>query len=98
MFVLGFTFRTRIELKEYCYVTIIRQLYSMKSRSRATLNTDNERYEYKYDLFLVNKYHHNKYKIKSYNKIEDAKKQAEEISTLLYFDIVKFDPVRTRKK
>jgi len=98
MFVLGFTFRTKIELKNYCYVTLIRQLYSMRSRSRATLNLDNERHEYKYDLFLVNKYHHNKYKIKSYNKIEDAQRQAEEISSLLHFDIVKFDPVRTRKK
>lgn len=98
MLILGFTFKTKKALKDYCYITILRQLYSIKSRSRATLNLDTERSEYKYDLFLINKQHHNKYKIKTYNKIEDAKKQAEEISNLLHFDIVKFDPVRTRKK
>jgi hypothetical protein len=98
LLILGFTFKTKKNLNDYYYITIIRQLYSMRSRSKATLNLDNETREYKYDLILVNKNHHNKYKIKTYSKIEDAKKQAEKISSLIHFDIVKFSPIRTRKK
>lgn len=96
--VLGFTFKTEKSLNDYCHITILGQLYSLRSRSRATLNLDNERSEYKYDLFLINRYHHNKYKIKTYSKIEDATRQAQEISEILHVDIVKFDPVRTRKR
>ena len=94
---LGFTIKNQKHLNDFCYVTIIGQLYSMKSRSRATLDLGNQRSDYKYDLFLINKFHHNKYKIKTYNKMEDAKKEAENISILLGYDIVSFNPVRTRK-
>lgn len=98
LFIIGFKVKKKKDLNNYCYVTILRQLYSMRSRSRATFNLDNVRSEYKYDLFLINKHHHNKYKIKSYRNLEQAKKQAQEISNLLNFEIVNFNPVRTRKK
>lgn len=94
--VLGLTFKTKINLANYCYITILRQLYSLKSRSRATLNFDNKTYAFKYDVILINKHHHNKYKIKSLNNIEQANELASSLSDYLNFEIVKFNPKRRK--
>lgn len=96
--VLGFKILVQKTLTDFCFITIIGQLYSLRSRSRATLELDNQRIDYKYDLFLINEFHHNKYKIKTFSKLEYAEKCAKEISSLLSYDIVKFNPVRTRRK
>jgi hypothetical protein len=96
--VLGFAFKTEFNLNNHCYITILRQLYSLNSRSRATLNLDNKTFGYKYDVILVNKQHHNKYKVKSFNKVEQANEFASTLNNYLNFEIVKFNPSRTRRK
>ncbi len=92
----GYVFRTKKNLNDFCYIIIIRQLYSITSRS--TVNLDLKSRFGKYDVLLTNKPHHYKQKIKSFDNIEDAKSEARIRSDFLNFEIVKFDPVRTRNK
>ena len=92
---LGYTFRTKKDLNSFCYVSIIKQLYSVTSRTLIRQDITSE--FGKYDLLLLNKPHHYKQKIGSFDNYEDAKKEAIKLSQYLGFDIVKFDPVRTRK-
>lgn len=93
---LGLKSNNIVSLEKYCYVTILNQLYSQTSSSKYTpVYTSHFG---KYDVVLLNQPHHLKLKIGSYDNLEDAQKTAKELSELLKFEIVKFNPVRTRRR
>jgi hypothetical protein len=92
----GFKFKSQKDLSRFKYVTILRQLYSV--RSRTAYSPDVKSTFYKFDVLLLNNSHLYKQKITTFKKEADANILAKELSDYLSFEIVKFNPRRTNKR
>ncbi|HKC67094.1 MAG TPA: hypothetical protein VKG26_02610 [Bacteroidia bacterium] len=92
--VLGIKTGKEIPLSNFKFITIINQSYSQSSFSRtsvevkSTFSTCN--------ILLVDETHHVKQFVQSFDTYEEALEEAKKLSKQLNFEIVKYDPVRTR--
>ena len=93
---IGINFKTDISLKKFTCLTILRQLYGVSSKS--VYSPDVKSQFYRYDVILLNSNHLLKLKIGTYKTSKQATEFAKKVSEFLSFEIVKFNPTRTRKK
>lgn len=92
--VLGLKNGKEISLDSFKFITIINQGYTQSSFTRT--NAEVKSSFSTYNLLLVNETHHLKQFVQSFNSYEDALEGAEKLAKQLNFEIVKYDPVRTR--
>jgi hypothetical protein len=96
-YILGFTKDKIISLDEFCYLTIIRQNYSIQSVSKigSEINSSHS----SYNLLLTNKTFFKKIVIKHFNNFHDAELEGKDLSKYLNIELVKYNPpVVTRRK
>lgn len=93
---IGIIFKTDIDLHKFKCITILRQLYGVTSKSVYSLDVKSQ--FYRYDVILLNSNHLSKLKIGTYKTPEQAKEFAKRVSEFLNFELVKFNPTRTKKR
>ncbi|HXD92881.1 MAG TPA: hypothetical protein VNX01_06675 [Bacteroidia bacterium] len=92
--VLGIKTGKESYLSNFKFITIISQGYSQSISPVITIEVKREFSTC--NLLLVNETHHLKQLVQSFNTYEDALEEAKKLSELLNFEIVKYNPVRTR--
>lgn len=92
----GLKFNSQKDLDRYKYVTILRQLYGVRSRS--VYSPDVKSTFYKFDVILLNHNHLSKQKINSFRSEKEAIILAKSISDYLIYEIVKFNPRGTKRR
>lgn len=93
---LGYKFKSQKDLDNFKFVTILRQLYSVKSRT--VYSPDVESTFYRFDVILLNSNHLLKQKMGTYNDLAKAQEFAQKLSNFLSIDIVKFNPSRRQSR
>ena len=92
--VLGIKTGKELFLNNFKYVTLIKQGYSQSSFTKTSVEIKSSFSTY--NLLIVNDTHHLKQFVQSFGSEEEAKEEAKRLSEKLDFNIVNYDPVRTR--
>jgi len=90
---LGIKTGKEISLNDFKFITIINQGYS---QNISPMVVEVKREFSTCNILLLNDTHHLKQFVQSFNSYVDASEEAKQLSEQLNFEIVKYDPVRTR--
>jgi hypothetical protein len=91
----GLVFKSAKDLNKFKFVSTLRQLYGVTSKT--VFSPDVESKFFRYDVVLLNSNHLVKYKLHSLKSLDSANEFAKDMSAFLNYDIVKFDPKRTKR-
>jgi hypothetical protein len=94
--ILGFTRGKKISLSEFCYLTIIRQNYSIQSISKGGSEVNSS--QSSYNLLLTNKSFFKKIVINHFDNLHYAQKEGQDLSKYLNLELVNYDPPVSRRR
>jgi hypothetical protein len=92
--VLGIKTGKYLQLSDFKFISIINQTYRQSSFSRSGTEIKSEFGTF--NILLINDTHHLKQFVESFSSYESALQESEKLATALNFEIVKYNPVRTR--